>query len=63
MIQTFLRERARYLRRVQDATLQGSAFNAVTLVASVDFDLLTSLIDLDTFHPSQPLMNSLMTFS
>ena len=49
-IHIFLRERERYLRRVQEAQSQGSAFKPVKIVASVDFDLLTSLIELDTFE-------------
>lgn len=48
-IQNFLRDRESYLRRPKKAVEEGSTFEAVTLVASADFDSLTSLVDLDTF--------------
>lgn len=47
-IHTFLQEREQYVRRVNDAHSQGSTFELVTLVTSVDIDLLQSLIALDT---------------
>lgn len=48
-IHKFLRERDNYLLNVKEAQLQGSYFQPVRLVASIDTDLLQSLIDLETF--------------
>lgn len=48
-IHTFLQERERCVRRMDDAQTQGSTFELVAVVASVDTELLQSVVDLDTF--------------
>ena len=48
-IQKFLKEREAYLLTVEEARSQGSSFAAVSLVSSIDANLLRNLIDLDTF--------------
>lgn len=50
-IHEFLRPRERSERRVQGGRAQGTTLQVVTIVASVAFDLLTSLIDLETLRP------------
>lgn len=48
-IHTFVRERARYLLRIQDVQASGSTISPVSLKASIDPDLLTSMIEFGEF--------------
>lgn len=49
-IHTFVRERARYLLRIQDVQTSGSTINPVSLKASIDPDLLMSMIEFEEFE-------------
>lgn len=51
-IHTFLVERERYILRVKDAQSTGGNQESVSVIASIDPDLLTSLIDLGEFGES-----------
>lgn len=46
----FVRERARYLLRIQDVQASGSNINPVSLKASIDPDLLMSMIEFGEFE-------------
>ena len=48
-IHNFLRERERYLPLVAEARSQGSAYQAISLVAAVKFELLKALVSLRSF--------------
>lgn len=54
-ISVFLKERERYLKKVQDAREQGSTYHEVSLVSSVDFELLNSLIAFHAFNGVETL--------
>lgn len=48
-IRIFLKERARYEQKAAHAANQGSMFTPASIVASIDFELLTSLIEMQIF--------------
>lgn len=48
-IRTFLKERARYEQKAAQAANQGSMFTPASIIASIDFELLTSLIEMQIF--------------
>jgi len=48
-VQTFIRERERYMLKIDDANASGANVSAVSIKASIDTDLLLSLIDFDEF--------------
>ena len=53
----FLQERDAYIRQVRDANNQGSTHQPISLVSSVDPELLTSLINLKTFSDVDSIDN------